>query len=87
MKVLSTLFKSCCFIIFLYQSFSCLDQFLNQDPVSVYGEEKQENHLTPVICFGLEGSDNVAVVFTVATLTLFQQSQPRYCFPTIQVNH
>ena len=55
MELFSILFKSCCCIIFLYQSFSCLDQFLNQDTVSVYSEERQEKHLTPKICFGLEG--------------------------------
>ena len=71
MELFSILFKSCCCIIFLYQSFSCLDQFLNQDTVSVYSEERQEKHHTPKICFGLEGRLLLSLVVWLLMLGIY----------------
>ena len=55
MRVFSALFKLACVIFFLNESFSCLQQYLHQETVSVSVLGSQETYGIPRICFAYAG--------------------------------
>ena len=65
MKVVSVIFKLACVIFFLNESFSCLQQYLHQETVSVSVLGGQETYGIPRICFAYSG-------FHLLSLFIFQ---------------
>ena len=55
MRVVSFIFKLACVIFFLNESFSCLQQYLHQETVSVSVLGSQETYGIPRICFAYSG--------------------------------
>ena len=55
MRVFSVLFKIACVIFFLNESFSCLQEYLHQETVSVSVLGGQETYGIPRICFAFSG--------------------------------
>ena len=55
MRLISLLFKLSCVAIFLYQSFSCVQQYMKQNTVSVSVLRGQEAYGIPRICFAFSG--------------------------------
>ena len=55
MRVISVIFKLACVYLFVDRSISCLQQYLNQETVSVSTLEGQEKYGFPKICFAYSG--------------------------------
>ena len=55
MRVFSVLFKIACVVFFLNESFSCLQEYLHQETVSVSVLGGQETYGIPRICFAFSG--------------------------------
>ena len=54
MKLFQISYKIFCVGLFLYQAGRCIDQYVNQEPVSMRSEAKQEDHQQPQICISDE---------------------------------
>ena len=54
MKLFRVSYKIFCVGLFLYQAGRLIDQYVNQEPVSMRFEVKQEDYPTPQICISTE---------------------------------
>ena len=54
MKLFQIVYKIFCVGLFLYQAGRCIDQYVNQEPVSMSSEAKQEDYRQPQICISNE---------------------------------
>ena len=54
MKLFQISYKIFCVGLFLYQAGRCIDQYVNQEPVSARSETKQEDYPQPQICISNE---------------------------------
>ena len=57
MNVFWAVFKLSCWMLFLYQAWRCLEQFLEQTNTRI-GKDSQRNIPAPLICLGSEGFIN-----------------------------
>ena len=54
MKLFQISYKIFCFGLFIYQAGRCIDQYVNQEPVSMRNETEQEDYPQPQICISTE---------------------------------
>ena len=54
MKHFQISYKIFCFGLFIYQAGRCIDQYVNQEPVSMRNETAQEDYPLPQICISTE---------------------------------
>merc|ERR1711893_580966 len=54
MKLFQISFKIFCFGLFIYQAYHCINQYVNQEPVSMRNETEQEDYRQPQICISSE---------------------------------
>ena len=54
MRLFQASYKIFCVGLFLYHAGKCIDQYVNQDPVTMRCEVKQEDHPRPQICLSTE---------------------------------
>ena len=54
MKLFRVSYKIFCVGLFLYQAGRLIDQYVNQEPVSMRFEAKQEDYQAPQICISTE---------------------------------
>ena len=70
MRVFSVLFKIACVIFFLNESFSCLQEYLHQETVSVSVLGGQETYGIPRICFAFSGFTQISILQISTYLTI-----------------
>ena len=51
MKIISFLFRATCFFLFSYESYKCLEEYINQQPITKDWHSMQEKFPMPQICF------------------------------------